>query len=132
MIGLLLITHTSLGESLVQCASHILNRRPEHLLQLGIAAQDDPLDMLPIAQQMLEWVDQGSGVLVMTDIFGATPSNIACKLLKPGYIEGIAGVNLPMLVRALTYRNKDMETLISRAVSGGCDGVLHIKGGRDA
>lgn len=126
MIGLFLITHSSYGESLIQCACHVLNRRPPQLAQLGVALQDDPLDLLPVARDMLAWVDKGDGVLVLTDIFGATPANIAMKLLKPGRIEGIAGVNLPMLLRALTYRDKGMETLITRAVAGGRDGVLHM------
>jgi|SRR5690606_35831362 len=127
MIGLFLVTHGTLGESLIQCVNHVLNRRPPQIVQLGVSAQDDPLDLLPVARDMLRWVDSGDGVLVLTDIYGATPSNIATKLLEPGRIEGVAGVNLPMLLRALTYRERDMNTLIQRAVGGGCDGVLHIK-----
>lgn len=126
MIGLFLITHTTYGESLIQCACHVLNKRPPQLVQLGVALQDDPLDLLPQAEQMLAWADSGGGVLVLTDVFGATPSNIAMKLLKPGIIEGVAGVNLPMLLRALTYRDKDMATLVTKAVSGGRDGVLNL------
>ena len=126
MIGLFLITHSSYGESLIQCACHVLNKRPPQILQLGIAVQDDPLDSLPLARDLLKLVDSGEGVLVMTDIYGATPSNLAMKLLEPGHIEGIAGVNLPMLLRALTYRDKDMATLVSRATSGGRDGVLNM------
>ena len=95
-------------------------------MQLGIAAQDDPLDVLPLARDLLKLVDTGQGVLVMTDIYGATPSNLALKLLEAGRIEGITGVNLPMLLRALTYRDKDMATLVSRATSGGRDGVLNM------
>ncbi|NTV09730.1 MAG: PTS fructose transporter subunit IIA [Zoogloea sp.] len=127
MIGILLITHGSLGESLIQCACHVLNKRPPGLMQLGVSGQDDPLDLLPTARKMLEMVDTGRGVLVLTDIFGATPSNIGVKLLEPGLVEGVAGVNLPMLLRALTYREKDMPTLVSKALSGGRDGVLHMK-----
>lgn len=126
MIGLFLITHTSYGESLIQCACHVLNRRPPQIVQLGVAAQDDPLDVLPLAQNLLQLVDSGEGVLVMTDIYGATPANIAMKLLEPGRIEGVAGVNLPMLLRALTYRDKDLETLLTRATTGGRDGILNM------
>ncbi len=126
MIGLLLITHGTLGESLLQCACHVLNRRPPQLAQLGVAAQDDPLDILPLAREMLEQVDKGNGVLILTDIFGATPANVAMKLLEPGRIEGIAGVNLPMLLRSLTYREKGMETLLVKAIGGGRDGVLNM------
>ena len=126
MIGLFLITHTSYGESLIQCACHVLNRRPPQIVQLGVSAQDDPLDVLPLAQNLLQLVDGGEGVLVLTDIYGATPANIAMKLLEPGRVEGIAGVNLPMLLRALTYRDKDMETLLTRATTGGRDGILNM------
>ena len=127
MIGILLITHGSYGEALVQNACHVLNKRPVQLNQLGVAAQDDPLDLLPLARQMLNLVDNGAGVLVLTDIFGATPANLALKLLEPGRVEGIAGVNLPMLMRALTYRERGMETLLTRAIAGGRDGVLNMQ-----
>lgn len=127
MIGIFLITHGSLGESLIQCACHVLNKRPRQMVQLGVSAQDDPTELLPLARQMLGWADAGHGVLVLTDVFGATPSNLAAKLIAPGRIEAIAGVNLPMLLRTLTYRERDMQTLLQRAVSGGCDGVLHIQ-----
>jgi PTS system ascorbate-specific IIA component len=132
MIGLFLITHGSLGESLIQCACHVLNRRPSQLAQLGVSAQDDPLDVLPTARRWIELVDSGEGVLLLTDVYGATPANIAAKLVRAGRIEAVAGANLPMLLRALTYRDKDMATLIARAMSGGRDGVLHVKPDRDA
>lgn len=126
MIGLFLITHSSFGESLIQCACHVLNHRPKQIVQLGVAAQDDPQDALPLAREMLKLVDSGEGVLVMTDIYGASPANVALKLLEPGRVEGIAGVNLPMLLRALTYREKGMKLLLTKAVSGGRDGVLNM------
>ena len=126
MIGLFLLTHSTYGERLIQCACTVLNKRPLQIAQLGVAAQDDPLDALPLARDMLKLVDTGQGVLILTDIYGASPSNLAMKLLEPGRVEGVAGVNLPMLLRALTYRDKDMETLVTRAVAGGRDGVLNM------
>jgi PTS system ascorbate-specific IIA component len=126
MIGILLVTHFGLGETLIQCACHVLNKRPVQIQQLGVAAQDDPLDALPLARELLQLVDSGHGVLILTDIYGATPSNVALKLLEPGRIEGIAGVNLPMLLRALNYRDRDMETLLSRTVAGGRDGIVNM------
>lgn len=126
MIGIFLITHGSYGEALVQNACHVLNKRPPQLNQLGISAQDDPLDLLPLAREMLALVDRGDGVLVLTDIFGASPANLALKLLEPGRVEGITGVNLPLLLRALTYRDKGMATLLSRARDGGRDGVFNM------
>lgn len=127
MIGILLITHGSLGESLIQCACHVMNWRPPQLLQLGVSGQDDPLDTLPLARQLLDMVDTGEGVLILSDILGATPANTAAKLLEPGRIEGVAGVNLPMLLRTITYRERNMEILVKKAVAGACEGVVHMK-----
>ena len=126
MIGLFLLTHGSLGESLIQCACHVMNHRPRQIVQLGVAAQDDPLDALPLARELLKLVDSGAGALILTDIFGATPANIALKLLAPGRIEGVAGVNLPMLLRAINNREKDMKTLLEKTVGGGRDGILNM------
>lgn len=129
MIGILLITHGTFGESLIQNVCLVLNKRPPLIAQLGVAAQDDPLDILPLARLLLNEVDGGQGVLVMSDIFGATPANLALKLLVPGRVEGVAGVSLPMLLRALTYREKDMETMMQKAISGARDGVMHMANG---
>jgi len=126
MIGILLITHGTFGESLIQNVCHVLNKRPPLIGQLGVAAQDDPLDILPMARVLLNEVNGGAGVLIMTDILGATPSNLALKLLEPGIVEGIAGVNLPMVLRTLTYRKNTMETLLKKAISGGHDGVINM------
>ena len=127
MIGILLITHGTLGEALVQCVSHVMNRRPAQLMQLGISGQDDPLDALPLARRLVELVDSGSGVLILTVILGATPANTAAKLLEPGRIEGVTGVNVPMLLRVITYRERAMEVLVKKAVAGACEGVVHMK-----
>jgi PTS system mannose-specific IIA component len=126
MVGILIIAHGTLGESLIHCASHVLNKRPARLKQLGVTAQDDPLLLLPQARSLVKELDDGSGVLILSDMYGGSPSNIAAKLLLPGRVEGIAGVNLPMLIRALTYREKPLSTLVIKAVSGGCEGVLRI------
>ena len=127
MIGIFLITHGTLGESLIQCACHVMNRRPPQIVQLGISGQDDPLDALPLARQLVNLVDSGDGVLILTDILGATPANVAAKLLEPGRVEGVAGANLPMLLRTITYRERSMDMLVKKAVAGACEGVVHMK-----
>ena len=126
MIGILLITHGTLGESLVQNVCHVLNKRPPLLAQLGVSAQDDALDILPLARILVNEVDGGDGVLILTDILGATPANLTLKLLDPGRIEGVTGVSLPMILRALTYRKNEMKILVQKAVSGGRDGVINL------
>ncbi|MGH8635523.1 MAG: PTS sugar transporter subunit IIA [Burkholderiales bacterium] len=126
MIGILLMTHGMLGESLLHCASHILGSRPRQLVQIGVTPQDDPKLILPLAIRLARSVDSGQGILVMTDIFGGTPSNVATHLLVPGKVEGIAGVNLPMLIRALTYRNEPLAIVLEKALSGGTEGVVRM------
>ena len=126
MIGILIISHGTLGESLIHCASHVLNKRPGRLRQLGVTAQDDPILLMPQARALVKELDGGSGVLILSDMYGGSPSNIAAKLLVPGRVEGVAGVNLPMLIRVLTYRDRTLPTVLTKAVSGGCEGVMRI------
>jgi mannose PTS system EIIA component len=126
MVGILIITHGTLGESLIHSASHVMGGRPAQLMQIGVGMHDDPQSILPQALKLLDSLDAGSGVLVLSDVYGATPSNIACRLLVPGKVEGVAGVNLPMLVRALTYRNESLKTVVAKATSGGIEGVMQM------
>jgi PTS system ascorbate-specific IIA component len=126
MVGILIVSHGTFGESLIHCASHVLGRRPLYVRQLGVTVHDDPDEILPVAEDLIRFLDQGQGVLVMTDIYGATPSNIAAKLLKAGRVEGLAGVNLPMLIRALTYREEPLGAMLAKALSGGSEGVMRM------
>lgn len=126
MIGILIVAHGSLGESLIQCATHVMGNKPPLLQQFGIEKNDDPFTILPLLEQAVKELDEGDGVLVLSDIYGATPCNVVGKVLKPNHIEGVAGVNLPMLVRALTYRNGDINKLAEKALSGGQEGVIHF------
>ena len=126
MISILIIAHGTLGESLIHCASHVFGGLPPQLRQLGVNVHDDPIALLPKVQELVSELDDGSGVLIMTDIYGATPSNLACRLIEPGRVECVAGVNLPMLVRALTYRNEALETVAEKAFSGGREVVAHV------
>ncbi len=126
MIGILIVTHGTLGESLIHCASHVLNKRPPQLKQLGVTAQDDPALLLPQARTLIKELDAGDGVVILTDIYGGTPSNMASKLVMPGKIEAVAGVSLPMLIRVLTYRDRDLQTIVTKAISGGCEGVMRV------
>jgi PTS system mannose-specific IIA component len=126
MIGILIVSHGTFGESLIHSASHVLGKRPLFLRQLGVTVHDDPEAILPVAEDLIRFLDQGQGVLVLTDIYGATPSNIATKLLKPGKVEGAAGVNLPMLIRALTYRDEALASVLEKALSGATEGVMRM------
>lgn len=126
MIGILIIAHGSLGESLISCASHVLGKTPPQLACFAVGTDDDPMDLLPQAQNLLEGLNTGEGVIVLSDIYGATPCNLVTKLLSPSHVEGVAGVNLPMLVRVLNYRDKPINICVEKALSGGRDGVVHF------
>jgi mannose PTS system EIIA component len=126
MVGILIMSHGAFGESLIHSASHVLGKRPLYLRQLGVTVHDDPEAILPVAEDLIRFLDKGQGVLVLSDIYGATPSNIAVKLLKPGRVEGVAGVNLPMLIRALTYRDEPLESVLEKALSGATEGVMRM------
>ena len=126
MISLLIVAHGSLGSCLIQCATHVLGKRPEGLDCVDLTSSDDPAAMLGLTQAVLSRVDQGRGVLILTDVYGATPCNTVCKVLRPGHVEAVAGVNLPMLLKCLTYRGENMSTLIAKAVSGGQAGIFPI------
>ncbi len=125
MVGILIVAHGAFGEALIHCASHVLGKRPLRVRQVGITVHDDPDAILPQALELVRQLDEGDGVLVLTDMLGATPSNIAARLAVPGRVEVVAGVNLPMLVRALTYRAQPLATVAGKAISGGREGVLH-------
>lgn len=126
MIGILIISHGDLGNSLINCANHIMGKRPEHLVHLGVTIQDDPDVIILNALELLKQLDRGDGVLILSDICGATPCNIATELVNPGRVECLSGVNLSMLIRALTYRDKSLESLVEKALSGGKEGVMRI------
>ena len=126
MIGILIISHGDLGNSLIHCANHVMGKRPEHLMHLGVTIQDDPDDIVPKALELVKKLDCGDGVLILSDICGATPCNIANQLVNPGRVECLSGANLSMLVRALTYRNEPLELLVEKALSGGKEGVMRI------
>jgi PTS system ascorbate-specific IIA component len=126
MIGILIITHGSLGDSLIDCATHVLGTLPEQMASLAIATRDEPSEMVTKALALTSQLNTGDGVMVLSDMYGATPCNIVAKLLQPGVVEGVAGVNLPMLVRAITYRNESLTKLVEKAVSGGREGVVYF------
>ena len=96
MIGIFLITHGSLGESLVQCACHVLNKRPPQIAQLGVSGQDDPLDALPLAREMMKLVDSGRGLLLIPLIYG-TAMFIVAVFALPLMLERVAAKDYPEL-----------------------------------
>ena len=126
MVGIVIVTHVMLGDALLACARHIMQRDLPNLGHLSVSKADDPDEVLERARQLCEKLDDGSGVLLLTDIFGGTPSNVANRLIQPGRIEAVAGVNLPMLVRVLTYCHQPLDVVVSKAITGGMEGELYM------
>ena len=132
MIGILIVAHGSFADSLVECATHVLGQRPSGLATLDFTGHADPDEREKALQARLEELDAlngetGGGILVLTDIYGATPSNTLCRLLEPAHIEGVSGVNLPMLLKALNYRESlPLPELIDKIIEGGRNSINHI------
>jgi PTS system ascorbate-specific IIA component len=130
MIGVLLVTHGEIGTAMLSSANQILGGAPKQVATLSVWRQDDPDDLVLRARELLEQLDGGDGVLVLTDIFGATPGNVASRLLDARRVEGVSGVSLPMLLRVLTSRNGSLDASVKRALSGGAEGVVHMNSDR--
>ncbi|MBV6389959.1 MAG: PTS system fructose-specific EIIA component [Nitrosomonas europaea] len=126
MIGILIISHEQLGTSLIDCIIHILGERPPLLVNHIVSSAEGPDSGLVRLQATLKQLDQGGGVLILTDIFGATPSNIARNLIRSGRVECLAGLNLPMLLRAVQYRHQPLPQLIDKVLAGGRESIFQI------
>lgn len=126
MVGILLITHNGLGNSLLDCVLHVTSKIPAHLKSLAIQADDDPEIKEAEGRALIKQLDSGNGVLIMTDIYGATPANIARRLCEPGKVEGVAGVNLPMLLRVACGPDMPLAAMAQRALHGGQDCIVSL------
>ena len=124
MAGILVVAHNALGESLVDCVIHVLGKKPDNLKVLSVYAKDDPKEKLKEGHKLIKKLDRGKGVLILADIFGATPSNVARQLCHAEHIMGVAGVNLPMLLRVVCHPDKDMPQLAQIALEGGRECIV--------
>lgn len=123
-VGLLLITHNDLGATLLETATKMLACCPLVAESVTVTESCDPELLRSQVLDMLDDLDQGDGVLVLTDMFGSTPANIAASLARSGHVSVTAGVNLPMVVRVLNYAQLDLRALTQKAISGGREGVI--------
>lgn len=126
MIGILILTLGRVGDSLLEEASLIMGEQPEAVITFNANCDHPPEIILRDLKAAISDLEDSSGVLILADIYGATHVNTACQLLKHNEVELVAGVNLPMLVRALNYRDLELHKLVEMAVSGGKSGVLSM------
>lgn len=124
MAGILVVAHNALGESLLDCVRHVLGRTPEGVAVLSVYADDDTQQKLAEGHALIKQLDRGNGVLILADIYGATPSNLARQLCREEHIMGVAGVNLPMLLRVVCHPNKNVPELAQIALDGGRECIV--------
>ncbi|MFA7521526.1 MAG: PTS fructose transporter subunit IIA [Halothiobacillaceae bacterium] len=123
-VGILLICHNEIGAELIETATDMFEHLPIRLAHIDVRQDDDPIDLLNVARRRVAELDTGDGVLVMTDMYGSTPSNIAHRLRDRHAVQVLSGVNLPMLVRALNYPRLPLTEMTTKACSGGRDGII--------
>ena len=126
MVGILLLTHAPLGQAFIEAASHVFRGRPPAFEAIDVVADQDTAEVRALAQAAIARLDSGDGVLVVTDVMGGTPCNCTLQLSQPGHVEVIAGISLPMLLRAITYRNDTLDVVVEMALAGGQNGAVKV------
>jgi mannose PTS system EIIA component len=104
MIGILIVSHRQLGDALIDCVEFIMGEKPESLTSVSIDIRENAADLRGKIEKGIKSVNNGKGVLILTDMFGGTPSNLSYAFLEEGHIEVISGVNLPIVIKAVGLR----------------------------
>ncbi|PSB91740.1 PTS sugar transporter subunit IIA [Candidatus Pandoraea novymonadis] len=125
MAGILIIAHAPLASALRECISHIYGSCPARISVVDVSPNQDTVKLLETIRQYFKYLHEKNGVLVLTDLFGATPSNLAAELVGRE-IRVVGGVNLPMLIKAVCYRSAPLDILVNKVISGGTQGILEI------
>ena len=125
MNGILIIAHAPLASALRQCVAHVFTDHPEGIVALDVQPSTPPEETLAQARIMLSQLGT-SHALVLADVFGATPCNVAQKLVDGVHSKLITGVNLPMLLRTVSYRHESLDALVARALMGATQGVMQV------
>lgn len=131
-IGVLIISHGQLGQAMLDISVKTISVCPLATKVLDVSFECDPDKLTDMANKMVRELDSGDGVLVLTDLCGATPSNIACRLVRYNRVMVVAGLNLPMLMRILNYPDLSLEEMAERAMDGGRQGIMLLPGTKEA
>jgi PTS system ascorbate-specific IIA component len=126
MVGILLMTHAPLGQAFIAAAAHVFRGAIEHIEAIDVTADQDLGEVNALARSAIGRLDGGDGVLVITDIKGGTPSNCCNALASAGHVEVIAGISLPMLLRAITYRRDPLDVVAEMALAGAQNGAVRV------
>ena len=109
MIAIVITTHCNLGDALIDAAEFILGKRPEAMVSVSVDLNENAEVLRKKIAEGIKKVDQGKGVLILTDMFGGTPSNLSYSFLEEGQVEVLSGVNLPILIQAASWRDKNIK-----------------------
>lgn len=126
MVGILVLTHAPLGHAFITAAQHVFKSVPEYLEAIDVLPDQDTDQVIQLAKQAIVRLNVGAGVLVLTDVFGGTPANCTQKLDALDQVVVLAGLSLPMLLRALTYRHDTLEVVFEMAQAGAQNGAIRV------
>jgi len=124
-VGILLVTHSDIGKQLLLTATSVFGKNPFQVELLSVDNYDQPNDVKELAEKYVKFLDNGAGVLVLTDIIGTTPSNIASSI-NHKKIRVVAGLNLSMILNVFNYPEDSLDELLTKAIEGGIQGVSKI------
>ncbi len=132
MNSFFIIAHAPLASALREAALHVFPDASDYIVAFDILPSDIPEKVVVLAQNRVDKLltpikaKKPDNILLFTDLFGATPSNIAAQLADGVHTKLVAGVNLPMLLRAISYRHESLDAVLSRAITGGIQGVMSV------
>lgn len=126
MVGILLMTHAPLGQAFIAACNHVFRGPTERLEAIDVVADQDLNEVQDLAAAAIKRLDEGDGVLVITDVKGGTPANCCNRLADAGRVEIIAGISLPMLLRAITYRRDTLDVVVEMALAGAQNGAVRV------
>lgn len=130
MVYIVIIAHPEIGASFVSCVEHILAKEVSYVTVVDINKDSHSCEILAKAKKLVNKLMELGDVLILSDMFGATPSNIAHGLVIPNKVELINGLNLPMLIRAITYADKGLATCVEKALDGAQSGIVYVNQGK--
>ena len=125
-VGILIITHSDIGKQMLLTATSVYGTNPFRVELLSVDNFDQPNDVIQLGQKYVNFLDKGNGVLILTDIIGTTPSNIA-KSIKHRNIKVVAGLNLSMILNVFNYPKFSLEKLADKAIEGGIVGIMDLE-----
>ena len=131
MAGIIIVAHTPLASALSEFAAHVFGEVPEGIVAIDVPAHEDTKQTQKRVEDAVQLVQGNVGTLILTDIMGATPANVATRVANLTTftlpINVLTGVNLPMLLRAITHRSESVQELTEKALLGGQQGVLRLR-----